>query len=62
MAHTENTLKGLKKVNLIALVLNLQNDQEKLMVKFCKLLDALSYTAHNLSSKLDQLESSLVVT
>ena len=34
MAHTENTLKDLKKENLIALVLNLQNDQEKLMVKF----------------------------
>ena len=62
MAHTENTLQDLKKKNFIALVLNLQNDQEKLVVKFCKFLDTLSNTAHNLSSKLDQLESSLVVT
>ena len=37
MAHTENTLKDLKKENLIALVLNLQNDQEKLMEKTLKL-------------------------
>ena len=31
MAHTENTLKDLKKENIIALVLNLQNDREKFM-------------------------------
>ena len=62
MAHTENTLKDLKKENHIALVLNLQNDQEKLMEKFCERLDTLSNTVDNLSSKLDLVESSLVVT
>ena len=61
MAHTENTLKDLKKENLIILVLNLKNDREKLMEKFCERLDTLSSTIENLSSKLDQLESSLVV-
>ena len=30
MAHTENMLKDLKEENLIKLVLNLQNDREKL--------------------------------
>ena len=54
--------KILKKENLIALVLNLQNDQEKLTQKFCKCLDPLSNTVANFSSKLDQVESSLVVT
>ena len=62
MAHTENTLKDLKKENLIALVLNLQNDREKLMEKFCERLDTLSNTVDNLSSKLDLFESSLVLT
>ena len=62
MAHIENTLKYLKKENLIALVLNSQNDWEKLMEKFCKRLDTLSNTIHNLSSKLDLVESSLIVT
>ena len=62
MAHTENTLKDLKKENLIALVLNLQNDQENLMEKFCERLDTLSNTVDNLSSKLDLFESSLVLT
>lgn len=33
MAHAENLLKNLKKENLIAFVLNLQNDQEKHMKK-----------------------------
>lgn len=33
IAHTENTLKDLKKENLIALVLNLQNNPEKMMEK-----------------------------
>ena len=61
MAHTENMLKDLKKENLIALVLNLQNDQEKLMEKFCDHLDTLSNTVDSLPSKLDLVES-LVVT
>ena len=62
MAHTENTLKDLKKENLIALVLNLQNERDKFMEKFCERLDTLSNTVNNLSSKLDLVESSLVVT
>ena len=62
MVHTENTLKDLKKENLIAFVLNLQNDREKLMEKFCDRLDTLSNTVDNLSCKLDLVESSLVVT
>ena len=62
MVHTENTLKGLKKENLIALVLNLQSDREKFMEKFCERLDTLSKTVDNLSSKLDLVGSSLVVT
>ena len=62
MAHTENTLKDLKKENLIALVLNLQNERDKFMEKFCERLDTLSNTVDNLSSKLDLVESSLVVT
>ena len=62
MAHTENTLKHLKKENLIGLVLNLQNEREKLMEKFRERLDILSNTIDNLSSKLDLVESSLVVT
>ena len=56
MAHTENTFKDLKKENLIALVLNLQNDREKLikgkMEKFYERLDTLSNTVDNLSNKL----------
>ena len=62
MVHTKNTLKDLKKENLIALVLNLQNDREKLMEKFCESLDTLSNTVDNLSSKPDLVESSLVMT
>ena len=62
MVHTENTLKDLKKENLIAFVLNLQNDREKLMEKFCDRLDTLSNTVDNLWRKLDLVESSLVVT
>ena len=62
MAHTENTLKDLKKENLIALVLNLQNERDKFMEKFCERLDTLSNTVDNLSSKLDLVESSLAVT
>ena len=62
MPHTENTLKDLKKENLITLVLNLQNERDKLMEKFCERLDTLSNTVGNLSSKLDLVESSLVET
>ena len=62
MAHTENMLKDLKKENLIALVLNLQNERDKFMEKFCERLDTLSNTVDNLSGKLDLVESSLVVT
>ena len=62
MAHIENTLNDLKKENLIALLLNLQNDWEKLMEKLCKRLDTLSNTVDNLSSKLYQVESSLVLS
>ena len=61
MAHTENTLKDLKKENLIALVLNLQNEWDKFMEKFCERLDALSDTVDNLTSKLDLVESCLVM-
>ena len=62
MAHAENKLKDLKKENIIALVLNLQNERKKLMEKFRERLDILSSTIDNLSSKLDLVESSLVVT
>ena len=48
--------------NLIALVLNLQNNLEKLIEKFSECLDTLSNTVDNLSSKLDWVESSVVVT
>ena len=53
MSHTENMLKDLEKKNLIALVLNFQNDREKLMEKFCEHLCTLCNTVDNLSSKLD---------
>ena len=62
MAHTENTLKDLKKKNLFALILNLQNQREKLTEKFCDRLDTLSNTDENVPSKLDLVDSSLVVT
>ena len=61
MAHTENALKDLKKENLIALILNLQNERGKFMEKLCERLDALSNTVDNLTSKLDLVESSLVI-
>ena len=54
MAHTENTLKDLKKENL-------QNERGKFMEKLCERLDALSNTVDNLTSKLDLVESSLVI-
>ena len=55
MAHTEKKLKDLKMENLIVLVLNLQNNLEKLIEKFSECLDTLSKTVDNLSSKLDQV-------
>ena len=61
MAHTENMLNNLKKENPIALVLNLENDQEKSMEQLCKCLDNLSNTVDSLSSKLNQIESFLIV-
>ena len=61
MAHTENTFKDLKKENLIALVLNLQNERDKFIEKLCERLDALSNTVDNLTSKLDLVESYLVM-
>lgn len=60
IAHTENTLKDLKKENLIALVLNLQNNSEKMMEKCCSCLNNLSSTVNNLSSKLDQVSHLLL--
>ena len=60
IAHKENTLKDLKKENLIALVLNLQNNSEKMMEKFCSCLNNLSSTVNNLSSKLDQVSRLLL--
>ena len=60
IAHTENTLKDLKKENLIALVLNLQNNPEKMMEKFCLCLNNLSSTVNNLPSKLDQVSHLLL--
>ena len=63
MAHAENTLKDLKRENLIALLaINLQNDREKLMKKSCERLDTISNIDDNLSSKLDLVKSSLIVT
>ena len=47
MSHIENTLRDLKKENLITLVLNLQNERDKLMEKFCERLDTLSNTVDN---------------
>lgn len=61
MTPTENTFKDLKKENLITLVLNLENDQEKFTEKFSESLVLLSNIVDNFSSKLDQFESSLAV-
>lgn len=52
----------MKKENLIALVLNLKDDWEKSMEKFCTILDNLFNTVDNLSTQLDQVELSFVVT
>ena len=60
--YTGNTLDDLKKENLITLVLSLQVEREKLKVKFGELIGNLTNTLDDLSSKLNQVHSSLVVT
>ena len=62
MAHTENTLKDFKKENLISLVLSLQSDRDKVIDTLGHRIDNLTSTVDDLSSKLAQAESSLVVT
>ena len=62
MAHTENTLKDLKKENLISLVLSLQSERDKFIDMLGQRTDNLTSTVDNLLSKLAQVESSLVVT
>ena len=62
MAHTENTLKDLKKENLISLVLSLQRDCDKVIDTLGQRIDNLISTVDNLLSKLAQVELSLVVT
>ena len=62
MAHTENTIKDLKKENLISLVLSLQSDRDKVIDTLGQRIDNLASTVDNLSSKLAQVELSLVVT
>ena len=62
MAHTENTLKDFKKENLISLVLSLQSDRDKVIDTLGHRIDNLTSTVDDLSSKLAQVESSLVVT
>ena len=52
---------GFKKGKSYCIVLNLQNELDKLMENFCKCFDTLSNTVDNLSSKPDLVESSLVV-
>ena len=62
MAHAELALKDLKKENLLSLVLSLQNERENFIDTFGQRIDNLTSTVDNPSSKLAQLESSLVVT
>ena len=62
MAHTENTPKDLQKENLISLVLSLQSDRDKVIDTLGHRIDNLTSTVDDLSSKLAQAESSLVVT
>ena len=62
MAHTENTPKDLQKENLISLVLSLQSDRDKVIDTLGQRIDNLTCTVDNLSSKLAQVESSLMVT
>ena len=48
MAHTENTLKDLKKENLISLVLSLQSDCDKVINTLGQRIDNLISTVDNL--------------
>ena len=61
MAHTEITLKDLKNENLISLVLSLQSERDKLIDMLGPPIDNLT-TVDNLSNRMAQVESSLVVT
>ena len=62
MAHAEIALKDLKKENLLSLVLSLQNERDNFIDTLGQRIDNLTSTVDNPSSKLAQLESSLVVT
>ena len=62
MAHTEISLKDFKKENLISFVLSLQSERDKFTDTLGQRLDNLISPVDNLSSKLAQVESSLVVT
>ena len=62
MAHTEITLKDIKKENLIRLVLRFQNEHDKFIDTLGQRIDNLTSTVDNLLCKLTQVESSLVVT
>ena len=62
MAHTEITLKDLKKANLVSLVLSLQSECDKFIGTLVPHIDNLTSSVNNLSSKLAQVESSLVVS
>ena len=62
MAHTEITPKDLKQGNLISLVLSLQSERDKFIHMLDQRTGQLIPTVDNLSSKLAQVGSSLVVT
>ena len=62
MAHTEITPKDLKQGNLISLVLSLQSERDKFIHMLDQRTDSLIPTVDNLSSKLAQVGSPLVVT
>ena len=62
MAHTEITLKDLKKENLISLVLILQSERDKFIDTLDHRIDNLTSTVVNLSCKVAQVKSSLVVS
>ena len=51
MAHTEITLRDLKKENFITLVLNLQSEYGKFIDILSQHIDNLTYTVDSLSSK-----------
>ena len=62
MAHTEIKLKDLKKENLINLVLSLQSEHDRYTDTLGQRIDKVNSTVNNLSRKLAQVASSLVVT